>query len=315
MKTIKQLKEIPYPLTYEEIKFEGTIVKVFNNGDSNRNRPIKFQVLLENKEKLIAISWNYGLLDLLKNSMINKNLYSFSGKSGYFGKEEQSIRIEEIKETTKTSKIKTVPFETEINTIKPIIQNLIQMYVTNENYIKLLNYLLTPNFYIWQAAKVNHHDFASGLAVHSYNVAVNALNIYDIYSEYVDMSKELIITGALLHDIGKLQEYSSIGDFTELGQLQGHIVLGVEAIQNACKECNIDINNQDITKLIHVILSHHGKLEFGSPIKPLIPEAYVVNYADDLDSKMSAIAETYNNLNDGEYSQDLMTIGGRLIKL
>lgn len=312
---IAQLKDIPYPLFAEEIKFEGTVIKIFNNGDTTRNRPMKFQVLLENKEKLIAISWNFELLELLKNAQLDKTVYLFTGKSGYFGKEEQSIRIEQITPTKKTSSVKTVAFDNEINTIKPIIQNLIKTYVKNPNYLKLLDNLLSANFYIWQAAKVNHHDFKSGLAVHSYNVAMNALNLYDIYSEYIKINQELLVTAALLHDIGKLREYTSIGDFTEIGQLQGHIVLGIELIQDACQKCNINPNDSDIVKLMHVILAHHGKLEFGSPVKPLIPEAYIINYADDVDSKMTAIAETYNNLNDGEYSQELMSIGGKLFKI
>ncbi len=319
VKLILKTADVPYPEDSTSIKFEATITKLMSSGDAekdeaDRKRPMKFQVMLENKEKLIIACWKYTLLDTIKEGQTSKDIYLFEGKSGYFGREETSIRIDKITNTQKTSIAKTVPFSEDVKVVRNAIENLIHTYVENKSYKKLLHALLSDNFYTWPAAKSIHHDFPSGLAVHSYQVAVNALNMYDSYSDNMELNRELIVVGALLHDIGKIEQYTIKGEFTTNGNLLGHIGLGINAIVKACQENKIDIHSKDIIKLLHIIESHHGELEYGSPVKPITPEAYIVSFADQVDSKLTAIAEVYNNMVEDE-CHDVNGIGGKIMKV
>jgi len=144
------------------------------------------------------------------------------------------------------------------------------------------------------AAKSYHHAYKSGLLEH----LVYVLRISDfIASQYKkNINRDLLIVGALLHDIGKLWElsYERVTDYTTQGKLIGHLVLGVELIDKKIRELEetkvIDKFPEEKKLLIkHLVLSHHGELEFGSPKRPKCLEAMVLHYVDDLDSKINSI--------------------------
>ena len=109
--------------------------------------------------------------------------------------------------------------------------------------------------------------------------------------------KILLITAAIFHDVGKLKELSVFpeNDYTDAGQLLGHIVIGSEWISDAIKKIDgfpVVLANE----LKHCILSHHGELEFGSPKKPALVEALCLSFADNLDAKMETMKEIFNNV-------------------
>jgi len=135
------------------------------------------------------------------------------------------------------------------------------------------------------AAKSIHHDCLGGLVEHTLSVA----RIVDMLaSHYGTVNRDLVLTGAILHDIGKIYELSFERgfDYTDAGRLIGHIVLGMELI--SAKIRLIDGFSELKALLVkHMILSHHGQLEFGSPKRPKIPEALLLSHADDLDAKMA----------------------------
>jgi 3'-5' exoribonuclease len=138
------------------------------------------------------------------------------------------------------------------------------------------------------AAKQLHHAWLGGLLEH----VVSLLTLADrVAPHYSILDRDLLLTGVILHDIGKVTELSwEIGfEYTIPGMLLGHIQMGV-----ALTEKTIDnlpgFPERLKTLVLHMILSHHGKLEFGSPKLPMIPEALVLNFLDDLDAKMQAVA-------------------------
>jgi 3'-5' exoribonuclease len=139
------------------------------------------------------------------------------------------------------------------------------------------------------AAKLWHHSFMGGLLEHSLMVADICEQVSSFY-ELVD--RELLISGALLHDIGKITEYQvkSFIDFTDEGRLLGHIVLGDELIYEKIKEIK-DFPAELALKLRHLILSHQGELEFGSPVVPQTIEAIILHFADEMDSKAGAFTQ------------------------
>lgn len=139
------------------------------------------------------------------------------------------------------------------------------------------------------AAKSIHHDHIGGLIEHTVNVARLALAIAPMY-KHLDV--DLLLTGALLHDIGKIQELSYDKGFayTDRGRLIGHITLGDEFIAGCMKK--IPDFPEDLELVVrHLILSHHGQYEFGSPKRPKTPEALLLSYLDDLDAKMFGFVE------------------------
>jgi 3'-5' exoribonuclease len=136
------------------------------------------------------------------------------------------------------------------------------------------------------AAKSMHHAYLGGLLEHTLAVAQLASMVADFYPA---LDRDLLMTGTLLHDIGKTRELAFATfpfEYTVRGRLVGHLVIGVEMIQEKIKTIP-DFPEDLATRLQHLILSHHGRYEFGSPALPMISEAFVLNFLDDLDAKLN----------------------------
>ena len=138
------------------------------------------------------------------------------------------------------------------------------------------------------AAKGIHHAFRGGLLEHSLSMARVASLLAD---HYRTVDKDLLIAGALLHDIGKTVELQSdvgVIDYTDIGRLKGHVVIGSEFLARVAAEIE-DFPTELLTHLQHLVLSHHGRQEFGSPVVPMTPEALLLSFIDDMDAKMSLV--------------------------
>lgn len=183
------------------------------------------------------------------------------------------------------------------------LQNIIRI-VTNPYLKKMLNYFfgcneLREKFKEAPAAKGVHHAYIGGLLEHSLSVASLACHLADHY-EGVDRS--LLITGALLHDIGKLKELelnNGVIDYTVGGRLKGHLVIGSEMIGKAAATIK-NFPAGLLEQLQHLVLSHHGRLEFGSPAVPMTVEAFILNMIDDLDAKMNIIEQLRRKMETGD---------------
>lgn len=143
------------------------------------------------------------------------------------------------------------------------------------------------------AAKTVHHGFVGGLLEHTIGVA----RLCDFYaSAYQVLNRDLLITAALCHDIGKTRELSAfpLNDYTDDGQLLGHIVIGTEIIHDIIREIP-GFPDVLASELKHCILSHHGELEYGSPKKPALAEAVALNLADNTDARMETLTEVFGS--------------------
>ncbi len=141
------------------------------------------------------------------------------------------------------------------------------------------------------AARQLHHAWLGGLLEH----VVSLLGLADrVASHYPMLDRDLLVTGVILHDIGKIRELSwDTGfNYTVEGVLLGHIQMGVDLAEKTIAGLP-GFPDRLRTLVLHMILSHHGKLEFGSPKLPMIPEALVLNFVDDLDAKMQAMASEF----------------------
>ena len=164
--------------------------------------------------------------------------------------------------------------------------------IGNEHIRRLLDAFLddpeiAPRYRIAPAAKTIHHAFRSGLLEHVLSLCALAQRVADHYP-WID--RELLVAGAVLHDIGKIHELSYERGFayTAEGQLLGHIAIGVRMMAEKLRAFP-DFPPQLRNLLEHIILSHHGQLEFGSPKTPCFPEALLFHFLDDMDSKMECM--------------------------
>lgn len=158
-------------------------------------------------------------------------------------------------------------------------------FVEDEAFIKAFKFS--------SAAKTVHHAFVGGLVEHTLSVAQNC----EFFAKkYTRLNRDLLVTAAICHDIGKIKEITSFpeNDYSDVGNLLGHIVMGSEMVSEKIR--NIDgfpviLENE----LKHCILSHHGELEFGSPKKPALMEAVALSFADNIDAKMETFDELLGN--------------------
>ena len=155
------------------------------------------------------------------------------------------------------------------------------------------------------AARQLHHAWLGGLLEH----VVSLLRLGDrVAAHYPLLDRDLLLTGVILHDIGKIHELSwDIGfDYTIEGTLLGHIQMGVDMVEKAMAALP-EFPARLRTLVLHVILSHHGKLEFGSPKLPMIPEALALNFIDDFDAKMQAVMSEFDKCSREGKGPDEMT--------
>jgi 3'-5' exoribonuclease len=146
------------------------------------------------------------------------------------------------------------------------------------------------------AAKQLHHAWLGGLLEHVVSLLKLADRVAGHYNELKPESlhRDLLLTGVLLHDVGKVQEltWEAGFEYSVEGVLLGHIQMGMALVEKAMEKLP-EFPPRLKTLVLHLILSHHGKLEFGSPKLPMIPEALVLNFVDDLDAKMQAMASEF----------------------
>lgn len=169
-----------------------------------------------------------------------------------------------------------------INSIKnPYLSKLLHNFFDNASFEK--------RFKFHSAAKSVHHGFVGGLLEHTLSVTRNC----DFFAKnYTILNRDLLLTAAMFHDIGKLSELSTFpeNDYTDAGNLLGHIVIGCEWIGEEIRKID-GFPTVLANELKHCILAHHGELEFGSPKKPALVEALCLSFADNLDAKMETMKE------------------------
>lgn len=185
--------------------------------------------------------------------------------------------------------------------------------ITNATWQRIVRHLLSKyhdEFYKYPAAKINHHAFAGGLGFHSLSIARLA---QAIVKQYPGVNASLLYAGALLHDLGKVIELTGpiATQYTTAGNLIGHIVLIDEQIVLAANELHLDLYSEDMLVLRHTVLAHHGLMEYGSPVRPLIKEANILHQLDELDANMQSFDNALAETEPGEFSQRQWALDNR----
>ena len=185
--------------------------------------------------------------------------------------------------------------------------------IQNEDCRKILDYeikRLSPKLFEYPAAVSVHHDYGSGLLMHTVSMA--DLGVF-LANYYPNVDKDILLTGILLHDMGKTIEFEGpiVYKYSLIGRLLGHISIMVSEIRRAAE--GLKLASEVPLLLEHMVLSHHGSNEFGSPVLPMTKEALLLSLIDNLDSKMVIVEKALDGVNPGEFSQKVYPLDGRCI--
>jgi 3'-5' exoribonuclease len=166
----------------------------------------------------------------------------------------------------------------------------------------------SDKYMTYPAAVTVHHAYRCGIVYHSLSIAKAAIALCNCYPQ---LNEDYLLTGALLHDIGKTREMDGVmaSGYTMEGNLLGHISIGAAIVQEVGEKINTPANK--LVQVVHIILSHHGNPEFGSPVIPQTPEAYIIHMLDDIDSKMNILSNALNEVEVGQFSQKIPYMDGK----
>lgn len=186
-----------------------------------------------------------------------------------------------LPETSKDKETMLAGIREMINNVKtPYLNRLLQLFFEDAN--------LLEQFKVTPAAKKWHHSYRGGLLEHTLMVATLCNRIADLYP----LDKDLLLTGAFLHDIGKIGEFSIgiISDYSDEGRLIGHTILGDEMVREKIARIP-DFPSETALRLRHMIVSHHGEYEFEAPKRPKTPEACLLHFVDNLDAHVTGFLQ------------------------
>ncbi|SJZ76475.1 3'-5' exoribonuclease YhaM family protein [Anaerorhabdus furcosa] len=184
--------------------------------------------------------------------------------------------------------------------------------IQNKNYQALINGLYEmagEAFYEYPAASKNHHSFLGGLATHVVGMVKLANALCELYPQ---LNRDLLVSGVLAHDLGKMIELSGpiTTEYTLEGKLTGHISILHGRLMQIADELNIG-DSEEAILLRHCVLSHHGQLEYGSPVVPLVQEAEVLSFIDNLDARLNTLESALESITPGEFTQRIFAMENR----
>jgi 3'-5' exoribonuclease len=204
-----------------------------------------------------------------------------------------------------------IPSEDMLKTLNSYIDK-----IKNKDAKKLVNYLVDQNkdkLMNYPAAKTNHHAIKGGLLYHTTTMLRAGEKLSEIYTS---LNTDLLYAGVILHDLAKIEEMHAnelgvVDEYTVQGQLLGHIVEGIKNIEVAADKLGTD--KEVVMLLEHMVLSHHYEPEYGSPVKPMIPEAEMLHYLDIIDARLFDMDKATNNVERGTFSDRLWSLENRRV--
>ena len=269
----------------------------------NDNKFTRLSFVTKNGEKISATKWNTpNGLDVISNEV-----YDVTGRCQLYNGS-LSVIINDISPSlvTKDEYPRDCP-----KTIKELKEQFLQLYNSIEQVAlkQLIEFTITKleKYFTAKAAKNIHHAFESGLAYHSLTMAETADSRSKIYT---DLNRDLLVTAAILHDAGKIIELDNEG-YTKEGILYGHIIIMNDILQEFIYS-NPELK-EDLIHLKHIILSHHGRLEWGSPVQPATPEAIMFHHIDKIDADMMIAKTELAKIENNHSTERLWAMDNRVL--
>ena len=197
------------------------------------------------------------------------------------------------------------------NDLRNGVQNAINR-ISNKNIARIVVAVLNEyeaDFYDYPAASKIHHSFMGGLATHVNGMLKLAEAIAEIYPS---VNRDYLFAGVILHDLGKIEELSSpvVTEYTKEGKLLGHISILHSKLYQVGINLKLD-NTEEFTILRHMVLSHHGQLEYGSPVRPMTLEAELLYLIDNIDARINTIEKALDQINEGEFTPKIFALENR----
>lgn len=293
-------------------KIDGyLLIKSSTKGVASNGKPFLTLQLGDHTGEMEAKLWDCNPED--ETTFVSTVIIHVTGDiQEYRGK--QQLKIKSIRPTTLMDHVKLAdflqcaPLDPE-EMLSKITQYIFEM--KNANIQRITRHLLKKHkdaFIEVPAATKNHHEFVSGLAYH----VVSMLDLAKaIAALYPSLDTDLLYSGVILHDLGKVIELSGpvATSYTLEGQLLGHISIMVTEIGLVAKELGIE--SEEVMILQHLVLSHHAKGEWGSPKAPLIREAEILHMIDNIDAKMNMLDRVLERVNPGEFSEKVFAMDNR----
>lgn len=298
---MKKIKELQVGETTEIT----LLVKSAEIKQTKAGKPYLFAVLTDGADDIQAQDWDFGNnVPPAKNSVLN--VYGLVGE--YMGKKQ--IKLNKFSTSDEDVSLFAPTGDVDLNRYWNEAKELIGS-IGNEKIKDVVRRVFNDNaeaFKKLPAAKGMHHAFTHGLLKHTIDVTKKARALA-ICTPTANV--DLVVGGALLHDMGKFWTYMFNGaviEMTDNGQLLEHIMLGAMELNKYRTEENSDV----LDLLLHIISSHHGELEYGSPTTPRFIEAVIVNYADGVDAKCQMIIEQTNKSNPNDkWTDKVWALGNR----
>jgi 3'-5' exoribonuclease len=284
--------------------------KITNNSTTNKYLDL---MLIDSTGEINAKLWecNENIETLIKNNMLVKVRAVVNEYRGKLQLKVERIRPSEEEDDVNIDEfILVAPYKSEemFEILLDYIEKIENKDIKNitESIISKLSYKLMH----YPAAKSNHHAIKGGLLYHTTTMLKAAERLLDIYTY---LNKDLLYSGIILHDIAKIMEMESselgiVSKYSTEGQLLGHITQGISLIEDAAMK--IDADKEIVMLLQHMILTHHYEPEYGSPKKPMIPEAEMLHHLDVLDARMYDMRKATKDLNPGEFSEKVYSLDG-----
>ncbi|MFA1014068.1 3'-5' exoribonuclease YhaM family protein [Dubosiella newyorkensis] len=231
-----------------------------------------------------------------------------------FHKNATQLRVRKLivdEEANLLDYVREAPMEKEAmeQEIDTIIANMKDSVI--QEVVKKVLESVKERFYLYPAATRNHHNFVGGLAYHTICMARMAKPVVE---QYPFLDEDLVLAGILLHDVGKVDELSApmLPEYTNVGNLLGHISIMSNRIDRIATSLGYE-DDERVILLKHLVLSHHGKLEYGSPVLPMIPEAEVLTILDNLDSRMYMMKQSIDASQPGTFGPRIYALDNRMI--
>jgi 3'-5' exoribonuclease len=261
-------------------------------GQTRQGNPFLTLALTDKTGTIEARVWDK--VEELSAQFREHDVVSITGQASTYRNQVQ-IQIHELKQNT--SPVDPAMFQE--STPKDIPHMLSELknlarHIENRHLSTLIQSFMADHDFISQfkkapAAKYFHHGYLGGLLEHTLAVSQMAVKVAE---QYPNLDRDLLLAGAILHDIGKIDEldFELSIKYSDQGRLLGHIVLGVSMVEKKLKIVK-DFPTELATRLKHLILSHHGEFDFGSPKRPKILEAFALHLIDDLDAKINGLSK------------------------